>query len=60
MILIIFALIRNYIKHEKMLKKVSLKTKNWNNRKKILKMCKKLTNPKTQKTQKQTNLSIFC
>ena len=39
---------------------VSLKTKNWKDRKKILKICKKLTNLQNTKTLKQTNLSVFC
>ena len=60
LILIAFVLIRYGIKHQKIVKKVSFKIKNWKKWKKILKIGKKLTNQQNTKTEKQTNLSILC
>ena len=61
LLLIAFILTINGINHHEVeIKKFFLKQKIEKNRKKLFKICKKLTNPQNTKSQKQTNLSIFC
>ena len=61
LILIAFVLLKNDIKHQKIFFESFSYTKKFKKMgKRLLKMCKKLSNLRNTKIQKQTNLSIFC